>query len=159
MQGRSLLGNRYTLDINAVAIYLVENHPGNKYISKVIDKFIVKGVELILFDFLPLRVYWILTSKWGVNKSDAMESILSFLKLPNVKLYHVDKKDIEEAFNLANKIKHDVFDIVYAIIALKSGSSGIVTTDTDFEKICKFLNLEYINPVPLEALKKFKAFK
>lgn len=98
MLEKQLTGNRYVLDINVTAIYLVENHPGNKYISTIIDNAISKNIELIIFDFLPFRVYWILTSKWKVQKQDAKEAITSFLKLPNLKLVPLNKQDILEAF-------------------------------------------------------------
>jgi len=159
MLEKQLTGNRYVLDINVMAIYLVENHPGNKYISTIIDNAISKNIELIIFDFLPFRVYWILTSKWKVQKQDAKEAIVSFLKLPNLKLVPLSKQDILEAFKKAEAIKHDVYDMTYIILAKKTNATGIITTDTDFENLCKNENLQYINPVPKNILKKFSQYK
>ena len=159
MREKLPLGTRYTLDINVVAIYLVENHPGNRYVKRIIDYGIENNIDFILFDFLPLRVYWILTSKWGAKKELSREAIVSFLDLPNIKLVSVDKKDIQKAFTLATKLNHDVYDLIYMVIALKTNSKGIITTDTDFEKICYNTNLEYINPVPKSVLRKFKLYK
>ena len=159
MQEKLLLGNRYTLDINVVAIYLVENHPGNRYVTEVLDFGIRNKVEFILFDFLPLRVFWILTSKWGIRKDDAKDAIISFMDLPNVKLVSIGKDDIKEAFKIAKLVNHDVFDTIYCVIAKKNNCAGIITTDRDFEKICGELGLEYINPVPDTILKKFHKYK
>ena len=159
MLEKLLLGNKYVLDVNVVAIYLVENHPGNRYVSKVIDEGIKRGVEFILFDFIPFRVFWIMTSKWKVDKEEAKDAILSFLNLPNVELSCLDKRDINEAFNLAKRLGHDIYDTVYAFLALKTKAVGIITTDIDFEKICKKLNLHYLNPVPKEILSKFYTYK
>ena len=159
MLEKQLTGNRYVLDINVMAIYLVENHPGNKYISTIIDNAISKNIELIIFDFLPFRVYWILTSKWKVQKQEAKEAIISFLKLPNLKLVPLNKQDILEAFKKAEAIKHDVYDITYIVLAKKTNATGIIATDTDFENLCKNENLQYINPVPKNILKKFSQYK
>ena len=159
MQEKPLSGTRYTLDINVVAIYLVENHPGNKYVKETIDFGIENKIEFILFDFLPLRVYWILTTKWGAEKRSSQEAIISFLDLPNIKLVSVDKEDIQKAFTMAKKINHDVYDLIYAVIALKTNSNGIITTDTDFKKICAHTNLEYINPIPKNILRRFHLYK
>jgi hypothetical protein len=56
---------------------------------------------------------------------------------------------------LAEKLKHDVFDCAYLAFALQETAKGIVTTDTDFEQICRQVGLEYINPVPKNVLKGF----
>lgn len=159
MQDRQLLGNRYVLDINVVAIYLVENHPGNKYISEIIDKGITSGVEFLLFDFIPFRVYWILTSKWKVERSEAEEALCSFLRLPNISFLCMNKKDVEVAFKLSKEIGHDIYDTIYAVLAKKANAKGIITTDCDFEKICEKLRLHYLNPVPKDVLREFHAFK
>ena len=34
MPEKQLLGSRYVIDINVAAIYLVENHPRNKYVTE-----------------------------------------------------------------------------------------------------------------------------
>jgi hypothetical protein len=38
----------------------------------------------------------------------------------------------------------------------KIGKS-IITTHTDFQRLCKRLKLEYLNPIPDDLLKRFKA--
>ncbi len=159
MQARPLTGNRYVIDINAMAIYLVENHPGHKYISNVMDYAVENGIDLVIFDFLPFRVYWILTSKWGIDKREAREAIESFINLPVVKLVSLEKKDILVAFKKADELSHDVYDVTYIVLAMKTKAAGIITTDTDFEKLCKATKLQYINPVPNEILKKFSRYK
>ena len=57
---------------------------------------------------------------------------------------------------MAKDLKHDVFDCMYLSLALQEKATAIVTTDTDFEKLCNHLGLKYINPVPREVLKHFK---
>lgn len=61
-----------------------------------------------------------------------------------------------ESFKLAEKLKHDMFNCVYLAFALQEDAKAIITTDTDFERLCKYAGLEYVNPVPLQVLKRFK---
>ena len=153
------MGNRYVIDINIASIYLVENHPGYAYVSSLIDKTIYSGIRLIIFDFLPFRVFWIMTSKWDIPKYKAMESVLSLLELPNIHLVSLNKEDILKAFDLSKNLKHDVYDATYIVLAEKTKANGIITTDTDFEKLCNKVGLEYINPVPRHILKKFERYR
>jgi len=153
------LGTKYVVDINVVAIYLVENHPGNEYVSKLLDSAIKNKVKLVLFDFLPFRVFWIMTSKWKAPKKEAEESVLSFLTLPNLTFVCLEKEDIKNAFELAKKLHHDVYDVVYIVLAKKSLADGIITTDTDFEVLCSKVGLEYVNPVPKHILERSVQYK
>lgn len=159
MLARQPLGTKYVVDINILAIYLVENHPGHLYVSNLIDSMISRGTKLVLFDFLPLRAYWIMTSKWKIPKNDAMESIISFLRLPNIIFSCLEPKDFLDAFRLARELRHDVYDVIYIIFARKVMADGIITTDTDFEKLCNKTNIEYINPVPQKILRQFAKYK
>jgi predicted nucleic acid-binding protein len=61
-----------------------------------------------------------------------------------------------KGFQLAGELRHDVFDCMYLALALQEKAAGIVTTDTDFEKLCKNVGLRYYNPVPKEVLKRFR---
>ncbi|MGB9842214.1 MAG: PIN domain-containing protein, partial [Candidatus Bathyarchaeales archaeon] len=54
------------------------------------------------------------------------------------------------------ELKHDVFDCMYVAFARQEQAKAIVTTDTDFERLCKHVGLDYVNPVPKEVLKRFK---
>ncbi|MGQ4891344.1 MAG: type II toxin-antitoxin system VapC family toxin [Candidatus Njordarchaeia archaeon] len=159
MLEKQLLGTRYVADVNVLAIYLVSNHPGFQYVKDLLDEAISAEVKLLVFDFLPLRVYWILTSKWRVDKKDAKKSVLSLLSLYNIELISLRKEDISKAFNLAAKLKHDVYDTIYIVLALREKAEGIITTDRDFEKLAKAIGIEYVNPVPDTVLKKFASFK
>jgi len=40
--------------------------------------------------------------------------------------------------------------------ALKEDATTIITTDTGFKRLCKRVNLNYINPVPIDVLKRFR---
>ncbi len=159
MPERQLLGSRYVIDINVAAIYLVENHPGNKYVTDLLDYAIENKIRLIIFDFLPFRVFWILTTKWGIPKVEAGRAVQSLMTIPTLDLNCLEKEDILSAFKLAKTLRHDIYDIVYIVLAKKSSADGIITTDTDFEALCSKVNLEYVNPVPKHVLKQFVQYK
>jgi predicted nucleic acid-binding protein len=84
-------------------------------------------------------------------------SIEHFLKTYDLPRYpSLSRETILEGFRLAKDFKHDIFDCMYIALALQEKAVGIVTTDTDFEKLCNQVGLKYINPVPKEILKRFK---
>ena len=52
MLEKQLLGNRYVIDINVAAIYLVENHLGNKYVTELLDHAIESKINTEFSHFL-----------------------------------------------------------------------------------------------------------
>jgi len=145
------------LDVNALGIFLVEDHPGNHYVSPVIEEGLRGAFIPLIIDILPVRVYWVMTKKWGCTKRKSAEAIKHFVREYDRPQYCcLSRRTITETFKLAEQIKHDVFDCVYLSLALQEGASAIITTDTDFERLCKRVNLNYINPVPIDVLKRFR---
>jgi predicted nucleic acid-binding protein len=53
-------------------------------------------------------------------------------------------------------MNHDVSDYMYLALALQENANSIITTDSDFEKLCNHAGLKYLNPIPKEILKRFK---
>lgn len=145
------------LDINVLAIFLVKNHPGNKYISPIIEEGLRGGFTPLIMDILPIRAYWVMTKRWGCPEKESAVAIRHFIKEYDRPQYpSLRKETIAESFALAEKLKHDVFDCAYLAFALQEGAEAIITTDTDFKRLCAHMGLEYINPVPTEVLKHFK---
>jgi predicted nucleic acid-binding protein len=108
-------------------------------------------------DFLPMRAYWIMTQRWKLPQKNCAASIEYFVKTYQMPHYpSLSRETILEGFRLAKDFKHDVFDCMYLSLALQEKATAIVTTDTDFEKLCNHEGLKYINPVPREVLKHFK---
>jgi hypothetical protein len=60
---------------------------------------------------------------------------------------------------LARELRHDPFDATYLAGALEYQASGIMTTDTDFRRLCRAKKLDYVNPVPTRILEKFAGWK
>ena len=111
----------------------------------------------MIMDFLPMRAYWIMTRRWGLHENDCRASIEHFLNTYDMPRYGgLSRETIVRGFQLAEDLKHDVFDCMYFAFSAQEKATGVVTTDTDFEKLCSRLGLEYVNPVPQEVLKRFK---
>ena len=148
------------IDINFFSIYFVENHPGFIHIKKVMDEGLTSVFKLIIPEILPFRAFWILTTKWGIDKQPAKEIILEFVQNYSSPVYvGLKRETIIEAFKYSNELNHDIYDCYYLALAKQEKASSILTTDTDFDKLCNKVGLNYENPVPLNILKTFSAFK
>jgi len=146
-------------DVNVLAIFLVEDHPGHNYVFPVVEEGL-RGVYIpIVLDIIPVRVHWILERKWGIDGREASRVVIEFLKRYKTPRYvPLGKETIIYSFKLADNLKHDVYDCIYLAIALQEGASSIITTDTDFERLCSAVGIKYENPVPKEILKKFSSY-
>ncbi|MGA2310206.1 MAG: PIN domain-containing protein [Candidatus Bathyarchaeia archaeon] len=144
------------LDVNVLAIFLVKDHPGNVFVSPIVEEGLRGAFIPVLMDILPVRAYWIMTRRWGCHQVESAKAIEHFVKAYDRVCYTgLQRETIVESFELAEKLKHDVFDCAYLAFALQERAKGIVTTDTDFERTCGQVGLEYINPVPKNVLKRF----
>jgi len=151
---------RKLIDINFLSIFFVEDHPGFSYIKKLMDEGLTGAFKIIIPEILPFRAFWILTTKWGIDKQLAKEIILEFVKNYSIPIYAGLKREtIIKAFKYSNELNHDIYDCYYLALAKQENATSILTTDTDFDKLCKKIGLNYENPVPLDILKKFSAFK
>lgn len=145
------------LDVNILSIFLVEDHPGNETVSKIVEEGLRGAYIPLIMDILPIRAYWVMTKKWGCNEEDSAKAVKQFIKkYDRPQYYCLHKETITRSFELAEELKHDVYDCAYLAAAIQEKASAIITTDTDFKKLCKNLGLEYINPIPPEILKQFK---
>lgn len=144
-------------DLSVLAVYLVKGHPGYERVFPVVSEGLMGAYIPVIPDFLPTRAYWIMTRRWGLPEDECAASIEEFLKTYMTPCYPgLSRETILKGFQLAGELRHDVFDCMYLALALQEKAAGIVTTDTDFEKLCKHVGLGYYNPVPKEVLKRFK---
>jgi predicted nucleic acid-binding protein len=155
-----VIEDRRVLDVNVLAIYLVRDHPGNEYVSPVVEDGLCGVYTPLVMDILPIRAYWIMTEKWGCDKRESAKAVKYFLEnYDRPQYYCLQRQTIARSFELAEELKHDVYDCVYLTAAMQEDASAIITTDIDFQKLCRQLNLKYINPIPKEVLKRFKEWK
>ncbi|MHA1794191.1 MAG: type II toxin-antitoxin system VapC family toxin [Promethearchaeota archaeon] len=151
---------KYVVDINCFAIYFVKDHPGHEFVKEILDLGLKGTPLLIIPEIIPFRAYWILTTKWKVSKEDAKEIIHDFCRnYSNPRYVGLTRHSIAMAIEFSNKLHHNVYDCYYLAVAKQEEATAILTTDTDFEKLCEKTSLHYVNPVPLEILKKFHAYK
>ena len=152
---------RKLLDVNVMAISLIEDHPGYPYIEPVIQEGLKGSFTLLIPSVLPFRVCWILTTKWDVPRKVAEEIVGYFVKnQPAPEYFGLNQTSIQEAFTLARELNHDIYDCYYLAAAHQMNANSIITTDSGFEKLCSRVSfsLEYENPVPEEILGGFREF-
>ena len=145
------------LDVNVLAIFLSKGHPGFNYVLPVVESGLRGAYVPVIMDILPLRAFWIMTHPWGLPKDDCSCAIQHFVQAYDFPQYVALRREtILNGFRLAKELSHDVSDCMYLALALQENASSIITTDTDFEKLCNRAGLKYLNPVPKEILKRFK---
>ena len=116
--------------------------------------------KIIIPEILPFRAFWILTTKWGIEKKIAHEIIFEFVRNYSSPSYvGLKREGIIGAFKYSNEFNHDIYDCYYLALAKQENATSILTTDTDFDKLCKKIGIIYENPIPPDILKTFSAFK
>ena len=144
------------LDVNVLAIFLSRCHPGFQYVMPVVESGLRCAYVPVLMDILPLRAFWIMTHPWGLPKNACTSAIQHFVQAYDLPRYAALKREtILNGFKLAQEFNHDVSDCMYLALALQENVSSIITTDTDFEKLCNHTGLKYQNPVPKKNSKMF----
>jgi len=148
---------RRVLDVNALAMFLVGNHPGNDYVSPIIEEGLRGAYVLLIMDILPIRAFWVMTKRWKCPEKESAEAVEHFVReYERPQYYCLHRQTILKSFELAEELNHDVYDCVYLASALQENATAVITTDTNFERLCPRLGLKYINPVPAEVLRRFK---
>lgn len=140
-------------DLNALSIQLVDDHPGHRYVADELVPALTGEDQLLVFGYLPLRTQWLLDDL-GFDTVDARNAVSSLLRYP-MEFVDVDDEVILSAYEISAQKNHDVYDCFYIALARKSNADELVTTDRDFEKLCKDEDFEYVNPVPEEVLEEF----
>ena len=156
---------RKLIDINCFAINLVEDHPGYAYIEPIMTDGLMGNFQLFVLDIVPFRAHWIMTKRWDFPKTEAKEVIWNFIKgNSTIQYFGLNYLAILKAYELTKSLNHDIYDCYYVAGAISVNCHSILTTDTDFEKLCKKLHsserigLDYENPVPVSVLTEFAKF-
>ncbi|MGH9877954.1 MAG: type II toxin-antitoxin system VapC family toxin [Nitrososphaerales archaeon] len=145
------------IDINILAIFLVRDHPAHQYVKHIMIQGLKGFFRPLIFDILPIRAYWLMTTKWKIDKHESSKVIRSFLIKYKQPVYvGINRETIDHAFQLAQELRHDVYDCCYLALAKQEGASSIITTDSDFGYLCNKQNLGYENPVPKSVIRDFK---
>jgi predicted nucleic acid-binding protein len=145
---------RLLLDVNALAIALVADHPGHEYVSDRLRPGLRSEDTLLVFDYLPLRAHWVLTSQWDIPESDASDAVTSFLEQP-IEVVGADRETLLDAYELTAVKNSGVYECFYLALARHHDADALVTTDTDFTVLCADEPVAYENPVPTDVLSEF----
>ncbi len=148
--------DRILIDLNCLAIFLVEDHPGHTFVARELKRGLSGHFVPLVLDVAPMRAYWIMTRAWGCEAAQSEKAVRHFLDAyPLVEYCRLGKSVVHRAFDLARELRHDPFDTTYLASGLEYHASGIMTTDTDFRRLCRAKNLDYVNPVPSRVLERF----
>jgi len=142
------------LDVNSLAIGLTDNHPAHDYLRPFLEDGIDGDIELLIFDYLPLRAQHVMVTEFGVHVVDARNAIQSFLRSP-VKVVSASKETLLKSYEISVEKNHDAYDCFFVSLARSHDADCVLTADTDFEKLCENEEIRYLNPVPDSVLKNF----
>ncbi|AHG00540.1 hypothetical protein HALLA_18850 [Halostagnicola larsenii XH-48] len=144
---------RVVPDLNALAIQLIDDHPGHSYVADELVPALTGADTLVVFGYLPLRIQWLLED-FGFETVEARNAVSSLLQYP-MEFVDVDDDLVLSAYDISAEKNHDVYDSFYVALARAADADAIVTTDRDFEHLCTDESFEYRNPVPDEVLERF----
>lgn len=150
-----MAGRRVLPDVNALAIQLVEDHPGHEYVAPELTPALTGEDTLLMFGYLPLRVQWVLEDL-GFETVAARNAVSSVLGYP-MEFLQVDDDTVLSAYEISAAENHDVYDCFYLALAREADADCVLTTDRDFESLCQGEPVEYLNPVPADVLERFHA--
>ena len=143
-------------DVNALAIQLIEDHPGHQYVAEQLVPVLQGEHTLLVFGYLPLRVQWVLEDL-GFSTVEARNAVTSLVQYP-LESVPVDMETVQQAYEISAEKNHDVYDSFYLAVAREANADQLVTTDRDFKNLCADEPFEYVNPVPESVLEKFHRF-
>jgi len=146
--------NSAVLDVNSLAIGLTDNHLGHEYVRPVLKDGVDGKLELLIFDYLPLRAQHVMVASFDVPVVDARNAVQSFLRSP-VKVVSASKETLLKSYEISAQKNHDAYDCFFVSLARSQDADAVLTTDTDFEKLCEDEEFRYLNPVPDSVLKNF----
>lgn len=147
-------GDRLLLDVNAIAISLLSDHPGHEYVFPHVRRGFEGETTLLVFDYFPFRAQYVLTEWYGVEEHRARNAVQRFLRQP-VRIVSADHGAILDAYEVSAETDHDVYDSFVVSLARHHDTDTLLTTDTDFDGLCDGEAFDYLNPVPTEVLAEF----
>lgn len=134
-------------DVNVLAIALTDDHPAHSDVSPWIDHALNGPNVLLVFDDYPLRVQYLLTVQFGVREVDARNAVQSLIRSP-ARIVQATKTTLLDAYDISVRKNHDVYDSFLLALARSHEAEYLLTTDTDFEQLCKGEDVSYVNPIP-----------
>lgn len=147
------MADRVLPDLNALTIQLIDDHPGHPYVADELVPALNGSETLLVFGYLPLRVQWLLEDL-GFETVEARNAVNSLIAYP-IEFVDSNEGTVREAYEISAAKNHDLYDCFYIALARQAEADRLVTTDRDFETLCKDEPFDYINPVPESVLEEF----
>lgn len=140
-------------DVNALAIALTENHPAYGDVFPWIENALDGPNVLLVFDYYPLRVQYIMTGDFGVDAVAARNAVQSLVRSP-ARIVSANGTTLLEAYDISTEKNHDVYDSFILALARAYDADYVLTTDGDFEDLCADETVNYVNPIPEDKREK-----
>ena len=136
-------------DVNILAIGLTDDHPAYDDVYPWIEDALDGPNVLLVFDYYPLRTQYIMTRKFGVEPVDARNAVQSLVQSP-ARIVSATDTTLLDAYDISADKNHDVYDAFLLALARSYDADYLITTDADFDKLCKTEDVTYQNPIPAE---------
>lgn len=136
-------------DVNALAIGLTDDHPAHGDVYPWIRDALDGPNVLLVPDYYPLRVQYIMTRNFGVDEVAARNAVQSLVRSP-ARIVAATETTLLDAYELSAAKNHDVYDSFVLAVARAYEADYLVTTDTDFEMLCDDESVQYVNPIPAD---------
>ncbi len=134
-------------DVNVLAIGLTDDHPVHTEVTPWIQHALDGPNVLLVFDYYPLGVQYLMTDRFGVSEVDARNAVQSLIRSP-ARIIHATEPTILDAYEISAAKNHDVYDSFILALARSHAADYLLTTDSDFARLCEGEEVTYVNPVP-----------
>lgn len=134
-------------DVNVLAIALTDDHPAHTDVYPWIQDALDGPNALLIFDYYPFRVQYLMTSNFDVDAVAARNAIQSLVRSPAriVSVFFFKQKT---AYEISAEKNHDVYDSFIVALARSYDADYLITTDCDFADLCANEDTTYLNPIP-----------
>lgn len=136
-------------DANILAIGLTDDHPAYDEVYPWIEDALDGPSALLVFDYYPLRAQYIMTQQFGIERADARNAVQSLVQSP-ARIISATDTTVLDAYDISAEKNHDVYDTFLLALARSYDADYLLTTDADFDELCKTEDVTYQNPIPPE---------
>ena len=136
-------------DVNILAIGLTDDHPAYNEVYPWIEDALDGPNALLVFDYYPLQVQYIMTQQFGVEPVDARNAVQSLVQSP-ARVISATDTTVLDAYDISVEKNHDVYDAFLLALARSYDADYLLTTDADFDDLCKTEDVTYQNPIAKE---------
>jgi predicted nucleic acid-binding protein len=140
-------------DVNVLAIGLTDDHPAYDDVYPWIQNALDGPNVLLVFDYYPFRVQYLMTNKFGVDAVDARNAVQSLIRSP-ARIISATEATLLDAYEISAEKDHDVYDSFIVALAREYDADYLLTTDDDFDDLCDGEDIAYTNPIPTEKREK-----